>query len=58
MVTFHAGVISTSFNVTINDDAMSEDSESFTLTIDPTSMPDGATLFNPSSTVVIIVDDD
>lgn len=58
MVTFFAGVTSTSFNITINDDTISEGNESFTLTIDPTSLPDGVTLFNPSSTIVTIVDDD
>lgn len=42
----------------INDDAMSESDETFTLTIDPNSLPNDITIGYPYQATVIIKDDD
>ena len=46
------------FSVPINDDNILEDDEDFTVTIDPSSLPAGATRGNPGSATVTIVDDE
>jgi len=51
-------VTSVSFNVLINDDNIFEGDENFTVTIDPSSLPDDLTRGNPGSATVTIVDDD
>ena len=57
-VMFLAGVTNTSFNITINDDMISEGNESFTPTIDPSSLPTGGTVVNPGQATVTIKDCD
>ena len=57
-VTFPAGVTDVPFNVSINDDMISEANEDFTLTIDPSSLPTGGTVGIPGSAVVTIIDND
>ena len=57
-VTFPAGQTSVSFDSHINNDNILEASEDFTLTINSSSLPDGATVGNPSSATVTIVNDD
>ena len=44
------------FNVSIADDKTLESQESFTLSIDPSSLPNGVTVANPSQTAVTTVD--
>jgi len=57
-VKFLAGQVNASFQVPINDDNILEANESFTLTIDISSLPNGVTVGDPGNTTVIIVDDD
>ena len=57
-VMFLAGVTSASFNITINDDMISEGNENFTPTIDPSSLPTGGTVVNPGEATVTIKDCD
>ena len=57
-VMFLAGVTSASFNITINDDMISEGNENFTPTIDPSSLPTGGTVVNPGQATVTIKDCD
>ena len=58
-VTFPAGMISASFDIPINNDMISEGSENFTLTIDPSSLPPtGVSVGSPDQATVIIGDDD
>ena len=46
------------FNVTINDDDILEDDETFNLTINPTSLPSEVSINNPAQVTVTIVDDE
>ena len=57
-VTFPAGMTSASFDIPINNDMISEANETFTLTIDPSSLPTGGTVGTPGSAVVTITDND
>ena len=57
-ITFPAGETLAVFNVSINDDNIVEDNESFTLSIDLSSLPNGVTVINPNQTTVNIMDDD
>ena len=57
-VMFPAGVTRVPFNVTINNDMISEANENFMLTIDPDSLPTGGSVGIPGSAVVTIIDDD
>ena len=58
-VTFPAGMTSASFDIPINNDMISEGSENFTLTIDPSSLPPtGVSVGSPDQATVIIGDDD
>ena len=57
-VTFPAGVTSISFNVLIYDDDLLEDNENFTLAINTDSLPDGITIDDPSTVIMIIRNDD
>ena len=57
-VMFPAGVIRVPFNVSINDDMISEANEDFMLTIDPASLPTGGSVGTPGSAVVTIIDND
>ena len=56
--TFSAGETSASFNVPINDDNIYEGNETFSLTIDPTSLPSLVMLLPMCRLDVTIVDDD
>ena len=56
-VTFPAGVTSVPFNISINDDNISEENENFTLTID-SSLPTGVMVGNPGQATVTIMDND
>ena len=57
-VTFPAGVTFAIFNVSINDDDIIGGNENFTLSVDPSSLPNGVTVGNPGRTIVIVVNDD
>ena len=57
-VTFPAGKTHATLNISIYDDNVFEDNESFTLTINPSSLPSGVTSGNPVETTVTIVDND
>ena len=46
------------FNISINDDTMSEQNENFTLTITNTALPSGVTVGYPDQATVTIVNDD
>ena len=57
-VTFTAGQTSASFNVPINDDNIFEANETFSLTIDPSSLPNRVTLSSSATLTATISDDD
>ena len=57
-VMFPAGVIRVPFNVSINDDVISEANENFMFTIDPASLPTGGSVGTPGLAVVTIIDND
>ena len=57
-VTFPAGVNSSQLNTLITDDNILEDDETFNLTINQSSLPDGVVVGDPSQVTVTIVDDD
>ena len=46
------------FKVSLNDDDILEENETFILTINQSSLPSGVTVSNPSVTTVNIVDND
>ena len=46
------------FNVSINDDDIFEDDETFNLSINLSTLPNKVIIGSPSQTTVIIVDDD
>ena len=54
-VTFPAGVTTVSFNITIINDDVSEDHETFNLIIAEDSLPKSVTLGNPYLTAVRII---
>ena len=56
-VTLSAGVNSSQLNILITDDNILEDDETFNLTINQSSLPDGVVV-DPSQVIVTIVDDD
>ena len=57
-VTFSAGVNSYQLNILITDDNILEDNETFSLTIDWSTLPDGVVIGNASEVTVTIMDDD
>ena len=57
-VTFPAGVTSVSFNITIINDNILEDNETFELIIDDSSLLSTVTTVIPNKTVIIIRDTD
>ena len=46
------------FDVPITDDNILENDETFTVAVDPSSLPNGVGVGDPSSTTVTIVNDD
>ena len=57
-ITFPAGETLAVFNVSIIDDNIMEGNENFTLSVDPSSLPNSVTIGDPGHTTVIIIDDD
>ena len=57
-VSFPAGVIRVRFNVTIVEDNILEANESFTLGVDPLTLPDRVTTGSSNYTTVTILNDD
>ena len=57
-VTFPAGQTTATFNISINDDDIGEGDESFTLTINETSLPTNVTRGIFGEATVAIVNDD
>ena len=57
-VIFPAGYTSVKFNVSINDDNILDDRESFNLTIIPSSLPVSINVITPAQVTVTIVDDE
>ena len=57
-VTFPAGTTLVTFDIRVNDDNILENNESFILTINSSSLPDGVTHGNPDKATVTIVNDD
>ena len=57
-VTFPAGENQVKFVISITNDDVVENNESFTLSINPSSLPLGVTVGDPSQTTVTIIDDD
>ena len=57
-VTFPARDKQVIFVISITNDDIVENTESFTLSINPSSLPQGVTVSDPSQTTVTIIDDD
>ena len=53
-----AGMKDIDFNITINNDKILEINEAFTLTIDPSSLPNDVSIDDQDTATVTIVDDD
>jgi len=58
MVTIPAGATSATFEFPTSEDNICEDDETFTLTLDASSLPDDCTVGDPASTTVTVEDDD
>ena len=57
-VQFDAGVISASFSISINGDDIYEDSETFNISIDSSSLPKRVTVGDNGHSAVTILDND
>ena len=57
-ITFSPGSTTASFDIAIIDDSVLENEESFTLTIDPSSLPSRVTAGASNSSRVTIMDDE
>ena len=57
-ITIPAGQNDITFSVSITDDNIREQSETFNLVIDESSLPSGVTSSDPNRTTVTIMDDD
>ena len=57
-VTFTAGQTSASFDIQINNDNIFEANETFSLTIEPSSLPSTITLSSSATLTATILDDD
>ena len=57
-VIFSAGVNLSQLNILITDDNILEDDETFNLTINQSSLPDGVVVVDPSQVTVTIMDND
>ena len=58
MATFSAGMIFTTFDITIINDSMPEDNENFGLEVISSSLPTGVALGTINQATVTIMDDD
>ena len=57
-VQFNVGVTRVSFNVTLKDDRSKENNETFTLSINPSSLPNNINVGDHVPTTVTILNDD
>ena len=57
-VQFDVGVTEVSFNITLKDDSAKEDDESFTLSINSSSLPSSIIIGDHNQTTVTIRNDD
>ena len=57
-VQFNAGVTSVPFNISVNNDDISEDDETFNVTVDPFSLPKRVTVGDYGQSIITILDDD
>ena len=57
-VVFSAGVTTASFDIPMIDDHILEKTETFSVSVDPVSVPYGVTLVSPASATVSIRDND
>ena len=57
-ITFPAGHDNVTFMILITNDDVVENTETFTLSINPSSLPSGVTIGDPSQATVTIIDDD
>ena len=57
-VTIPAGGTSAPFDITINDDNTLEDNETFTIDVDPSSLPTGVTVGSTGQATITIDNDD
>ena len=57
-ITVPPGTTSITFEFPTTEDDICEDDETFTLTIDASSLPEGCVVGNPGSATVIVEDDD
>ena len=57
-ITFPAGDVNVVFIISISNDDIVEDTETFTLSINPSSLPSDVTVDDPSQATVTIIDDD
>ena len=57
-VTFQAGDFFAEFSISINDDNIKQNNKSFTLIIDPSSLPNYVSVGKPGNATVIVMDND
>ena len=57
-ITFSIGQTHASFHITIHNDSILENNETFTLNINVSSLPSNVMVGDPGETTVTIVDDD
>jgi len=57
-IVFTAGMTEAVFNITVNDDDILEGTETFNITINPSSLPNNVTIGGLDEAVVTIVDND
>jgi len=57
-VTFSAGTTTASFNIIIINDSVTEESEQFYITVDPTTLPNDVVFDSLGAAVITIMDDD
>ena len=56
--TIRAGDTTASFTITLNDDSILEDGETFTIDVDPSSLPTGVTVGSTGQATITIDNDD
>ena len=57
-ISFPTGVVKVAFNVTISEDTILEYNESFSVGVDPLTLPSKITIGSSSHTIVTILNDD